>query len=315
MTWQELKREGLTEYPAAREMHSTCSHGSSMLIAGGRSSSGDILSDVWQLTLCSDDGAGEEKTADIAAADEDKAASSSDPPLPAAANEALIFTLTSSSSTSQSTEGIQVSAVAGGYVPSPALAKGSDLTETGRSRSSAMVPLRWRRRRDLELPSPRCAHGSALLARRSAAGSAAASSEPLDMLLFGGFTESGVAGDFLVCPFTAQGPTTGAIASVSNWKQLSCGSGGRGGGSGPAARFGHCMTSISGRALKRLMSSRRYEPVFSAAAKEAAQFWLQRESEPESESEGCPALPAAALLFGGVSELSDFGDIWLIQLT
>eukprot|EP01035_Chromulina_nebulosa_P027492 gene27492-36164_t len=49
VTWKELESSG-QEHPVAREMHSTCSYRDRMIISGGRSGEGDILSDVWELS-------------------------------------------------------------------------------------------------------------------------------------------------------------------------------------------------------------------------------------------------------------------------
>ena len=69
------------------------------------------------------------------------------------------------------------------------------------------------------------------------------------------------------------------------------------------------MTAISSSTVKNLLANKRYAPIFSAVAKGAAEVWLTDMDEKDSSA------PAAAIIFGGVSEQTDFGDIWLLQLT
>ena len=294
------------ERPIAREMHSTCGYRDGMIISGGRSCDGDILSDVWE--LCPRDGPSsthiidekggkrmEELEMVVAKEQSDdqnqivKEESSSGA---ACSSDALIFTVTTPSPDLDSSS-IQISPVSGGYAPSVAVVVAGK-TRKEEAAPAPCAPLVWRRRREMELLSPRCAHGSAIIWCRK--GSSSDFEEQLYLVLFGGFTGAGVAGDITLCPI----PVSTQPVSLPLWQSP------HGNSSSLQPRFGHAMTAISSSTVKNLLANKRYAPIFSAVAKGAAEVWLTDMDE---------SAPAAAIIFGGVSEQTDFGDIWLLQLT
>ena len=324
VTWKELESSG-QEHPVAREMHSTCSYRDRMIISGGRSCEGDILSDVWELSPSDSlpdahvDGnenmqVEKQELVEVKEQSQDLNVKEGTPVGPTFSSDALIFTVTSPT---PDVDSIQVNAVSGGYAPSVATVLEMGVEKVASPTAVATTvsyPLAWKRKREMELRSPRCAHGSAIICRGKISSSTeataslptAADVDDLYLVLFGGFTGAGVAGDIALCPLAQVSQVTVSTQPIvsSPWQSPHINSGEL------QPRFGHSMTSISCNTIRNLLTNRRYAPIFSSATKAAADAWLKGGDEKDY-----TATPAAALIFGGVSELTDFGDIWLLLLT
>lgn len=297
-----------------------------MIISGGRSCEGDILSDVWellspldklsdsQICIAGEVGitqVGKQEMVEVKEQSQDLNVKEGSSLSPAFNNDALIFTVTTPT---PNLDSIQINAVSGGYAPSAAaVVEAGTEKEASPAATAESAPLAWRRRIDMELRSPRCAHGSAIICRGKNTSTTTAATttistssdvEALYLVLFGGFTGAGVAGDIALCPLTqvSQLPASTKPVISSLWQSHS---------SELQPRFGHSMTSISCSTIRNLLTNKRYAPIFSSATKAAAEAWLKGGDEKDTDA----SAPAAALVFGGVSELTDFGDIWLLLLT
>lgn len=171
----------------------------------------------------------------------------------------------------------------------------------------------WRRCPELELPTPRCAHGAVVVvcdtvAANSAAAAAvtkesapdsseapivpSASVQP-SMLLIGGFTGAGISSDAILRPLS------GGTSQWWSTLKLSMPIGGR---------FGLSVCALTASTISNLATTKKYAPVFSNKAKENFAKIAGRQS-----GDGA-AHNAAVFLFGGVCIEQDFGDIYLLTL-
>lgn len=255
-----------------------------MFISGGRNVEGQILSDVWSLSV---------------------AAEISPPPLCHSAATA----------------------------PSAAdmVEPSKEAATTATIVSSAPV-LVWRRCVELELPTPRCAHGAAIVTcdidafasevpdpttmkepaeaeavtveNQTAVPSDVSTTAVSSMLLIGGFTGAGISGDAIVHPLLC---STTAITSQpapvsAQWNVLKL--------SMPiAGRFGLAVCALSASAVGNLATNKKYAPVFSNKAKDNFVKIISRTVGAGESDEN-----AAVFLFGGVCIEQDFGDIYLLTL-
>ena len=207
--------------------------------------------------------------------------------------------------------------------------------------STVPVVLQWKRFKELELTSPRCAHGAAIVSTLSSttvpvvqqsAGISKSSPSDIDnisssmnqidagsvkIVLIGGFTSAGVSGDVICASLPLQEVstsinTTGTqLAKVNtmntanittSWSSLAL-------TTSITGRFGVAATAVSHRFITHLGGNKKYAPVFSVKAKEAIT------NLPVISSTAMPTVVGVGvLLFGGVCIEQDFADLHLLLL-
>jgi len=294
-----------------------------MYISGGRNANGEVLSDVWMITSCSNIDITITDTIKTNISTHETAAVLLPPPANSSSKnekktEALIYELTSSQCPEDTGSArITINPINCDYAPSKAISHSSDDNSLPSpppcaiqsvapldnsmilSPASTKSPLQWKRCLDMELDIPRCAHGSAILATSPVNSE---SSLEYFMVLFGGFTGEGVSSDYSLYRLPPSTTTSHQTSpqSGSVWTHPSC-------SNGPKGRFGLAMSSISAKLLKSLQQNKRYGPVFSSPARHCAESWDSATTEEQ--------LHAGAVIFGGVSVEQDFGDIWLLMLS
>jgi hypothetical protein len=162
---------------------------------------------------------------------------------------------------------------------------------------AAIQRVQWTRLAALDLPTPRCAHGAAVVVTAGNEGVATR------LVLFAGFTSSGISAECLTIELPNFGtPTT------QGWKSQVL--------SQPiAGRFGlaACCTSI--RFVDHISGNPLYAPIFNASMREAIAAVRARIAATEDQEDNEKARQqehVAMLLFGGVSPEEDFADLHLL---
>lgn len=201
--------------------------------------------------------------------------------------------------------------------------------------STVPVVLQWKRCKELELTSPRCAHGAAIVSTLSSTtgpvvqqSAGISKSSPSDIsssmnqtgagsvkiVLIGGFTSAGVSGDVICASLPLQEVSTSInttdtqVAEV-NTKNTTTSWGSLALTTSITGRFGVAATAVSHRFITHLGGNKKYAPVFSVKAKEAIT------NLPVISSTAIPAVVSVGvLLFGGVCIEQDFADLHLLLL-
>ena len=203
--------------------------------------------------------------------------------------------------------------------------------------STVPVVLQWKQCKELELTSPRCAHGAAIVSTLSSStvpvvqqSAGISKSSPSDfsssmnqtgagsvkMVLMGGFTSAGVSGDVICASLPPQVDstsinTTGTQLAEVNTKNTTTSTswGSLALTTSITGRFGVAATAVSHRFITHLGGNKKYAPVFSLKAKEAIT------NLPVISSTAIPVVPGVGvLLFGGVCIEQDFADLHLLLL-
>ena len=201
--------------------------------------------------------------------------------------------------------------------------------------STVPVVLQWKRCKELELTSPRCAHGAAIVSTLSSTtvpvvqqSAGISKSFPSDIsssmnqtgagsvkiVLIGGFTSAGVSGDVICASLPLQEVstsinTTGTQVAEVNTKNTTTSWGSLALTTSISGRFGVAATAVSHRFITHLGGNKKYSPVFSVKAKEAIT------NLPVISSTAMPTVVGVGvLLFGGVCIEQDFADLHLLLL-
>ena len=201
------------------------------------------------------------------------------------------------------------------------------------------VMIHWQRCVELELPAPRCAHGSAIVvasdphiapthayleahahrAEHKAEHHSEHHSEPVtdssaiaqlersvQLVLFGGFSENNVSGDIVAAPLIRKFSNPTAAKAV--WKTLAL--------SNPiTGRFGLSLCPISIKMLANLAANRRYAVFVKPVAAESIEHKKALlHTKGVSGRKSVASRHAGMLLFGGVCAQKDYSDVYMITL-
>lgn len=186
---------------------------------------------------------------------------------------------------------------------SPNILTSTSVSSSSSSSSSSHHQLEWIRRNDLTLPAGRCAHGATAIyynmplplndTNTTADTSSNSSSSSMMMVLIGGFVGSAkgcfVSDELLATPLTLSSSST----TVCNWRSLAC---------RPktfAKRFGLSACAITLNTMDHLATKYNLKIKNQIIAKKNNSATVQHTA-------------TAVLMFGGVNEEQDFGDIWLL---
>ncbi len=258
--WKQLATTATA--PKAREMHSTTSTSTTMMITGGRTEMGDVLTDIWCLQIQS------------------SRVPESDP---------------SSSSSS------------------------------GSNSSSQLQPV-WTLISNITLPVPCCAHSAVFvqptIASPSSSSSSSSSSSTSNaedeyrLMIYGGFTSTGISSDILLFPWkllrqTLSNTNTSESANSLKryWQTISIASMSNNTLQG---RFGQVMTGLSSSMIQHLVVNTRYAPLFLRGITHAdGKASLQSIKDQAATTGG---LSSMVMLFGGVTVDQDYADIWLLAI-
>ena len=358
--------------PGEREMHGTCCHEGKMYISGGRNENGEILSDVWELSivaaaapsiLTKPSGSASLPIVPSTVLTESSSPKLDATPTTAISTEPVGADTSTNANISASVGGTTASTLApgsiigldlntgfaasvgggaidtGAAVVQPSILRDVAASNSGDGTGFSGVTLQWKRCAAMQLPSPRCSHGAAVIVKPPAVGKAESSdgiaNTSAHMVLVGGFTGSGFSEEVICGPL----PTTHSSPSSATWKSLKL-------STQIGGRIGLTVCGISPALVASISDNKKYACLLSKQAKKLVADMTARAAAGTSTSNStsanssceaavateniekevldsnnknnnngsssCAGAAAGIVLYGGVSPAQDHGDIWLL---